>query len=148
MASVKMVNYLESSPRVRKVFDDIMTTRKSKYVNNIWRVLANYPPILESFWSQVKAIMIKPSRIDPLTKELIYLAVSITNNCDYCINSHTAGARSKGMDDEILGELNAIVGLANAGNRYTQGYQVPVDSIFRDESAHEKWSLKKKKTKG
>jgi len=100
-------------------------------VNNIWRALAVHPPLLKRFWSQMKQVMVQDSRIDPLTKEFIYLAVSITNNCDYCINSHIAAARKKGMDDETLAELVEIVALANAGNRLTQGLQVEVDERFR-----------------
>ena len=118
---VNLVNYSEATPEVREIFDDIMETRQSNYVNNIWRVLASHPPLLKQFWGQMKETMIKPSRLDPLTKELIYLAVSITNNCEYCINSHTAGARTKGLDEEILGELNAIVSLANAGTVLQKG---------------------------
>ncbi len=91
----------------------------------------------------MKEVMIKPSRLDPLTKELIYLAVSITNNCTYCINSHTAAARKKGLDDEILGELNAIVSLANAGNRLTEGYQVPVDEMFQPKTKQNRWKMPK-----
>ena len=89
----------------------------------------------------MKEVMIKPSRLDPLTKELIYLAVSITNNCEYCINSHTAAARNKGLDDEVLGELNAIVSLANAGNKLTEGYQLPIDDMFVSFEAQSDWSV-------
>lgn len=144
---VNLVNYSEATPEVREIFDDIMETRQSNYVNNIWRVLASHPPLLKQFWGQMKETMIKPSRLDPLTKELIYLAVSITNNCEYCINSHTAGARTKGLDEEILGELNAIVSLANAGNRLTEGYQVPVDKIFISKAKQNNWKHIEKKTK-
>ncbi len=139
MAQVKLANYAEASPAARKVFDDIMATRNSDYVNNIWRALAVHPPLLERFWSLMKAVMVKPSRLDPLTKELIYLAVSITNNCGYCINSHTAAARKKGLDDEMLAELNEIVALANAGNRLTQGLQVPVDAAFKPNYRDTAW---------
>ena len=105
---VDLVNYADATPEVREVFDDIMKTRESDFINNIWRALASHPPLLKQFWGHMKETMLKPSRLDPLTKELIYLAVSITNNCEYCINSHTAAARKKGLDDEVLGELNAI----------------------------------------
>jgi len=130
---VNLVNYEDATPEVKEIFDDIMETRQSEYVNYIWRALASHPPLLKQFWTQMKEVMIKPSRLDPLTKELIYLAVSITNSCTYCINSHTASARKKGLDDEMLGELNAIVALANAGNRLTEGYQIPVDEMFQSE---------------
>ena len=141
MALVKLANYADAAPQARAVFDDIMATRDSEYVNHIWRALAAHPPLLERFWGQMKEIMIKPSRLDPMTKELIYLAVSITNDCTYCINTHTAAARKKGMDDEILGELNEIVALANAGNRLTSGLQVEVDEFFEQKHKYSKWKL-------
>jgi len=141
MALVKLVNYADAAPEARAVFDDIMATRDSEYVNHIWRALAAHPPLLKRFWGQMKEIMVKPSRLDPLTKELIYLAVSITNDCTYCINSHTAAARKKGLDDGILGELNEIVALANAGNRLTSGLQVEVDEVFEQTHKVSKWKL-------
>ena len=131
MAQVKLVQDKDASPDVKAVFDDIRRSRDTDYVNNIWRALAVHPPLLKRFWSQMKQVMVQDSRIDPLTKEFIYLAVSITNNCEYCINSHIAAARKKGMDDETLAELVEIVALANAGNRLTQGLQVEVDERFR-----------------
>ena len=131
MAQVKLVQDSEASAEVRAVFDDIRKSRNTDYVNNIWRALAAHPPVLKRFWSQMKEIMVKESRIDALTKEYIYLAVSITNNCEYCINSHIAAARKKGMDNATLAELVEIVALANAGNRLTQGLQVEVDERFR-----------------
>lgn len=131
MAQVKLVQDKDASADVRAVFDDIRRSRNTDYVNNIWRALAVHPPLLKRFWSQMKQVMVQDSRIDALTKEFIYLAVSITNNCDYCINSHIAAARKKGMDDETLAELVEIVALANAGNRLTQGLQVEVDERFR-----------------
>jgi AhpD family alkylhydroperoxidase len=131
MAQVKLVQDAEASAEVREVFDDIRKSRNTDYVNNIWRALAAHPPLLKRFWNQMKEIMVKESRIDALTKEYIYLAVSITNNCDYCINSHIAAARKKGMDDATLAELVEIVALANAGNRLTQGLQVEVDERFK-----------------
>jgi AhpD family alkylhydroperoxidase len=145
MAQVKLANYADAKPAARKVFDDIMATRNSDYVNNIWRALAVHPPLLERFWGLMKEVMVKPSRLDPLTKELIYLAVSITNNCGYCINSHTAQARKKGLDDEVLAELNEIVALANAGNRLTQGLQVPVDEVFRTAHKDKAWKAPARK---
>ena len=131
MAQVKLVQDKDASAAVKSVFDDIRTTRNTDYVNNIWRALAIHPPLLKRFWSQMKEVMVKDSRIDPLAKEFIYLAVSITNNCEYCINSHIAAARKKGMDDQTLAELVEIVALANAGNRLTQGLQVEVDERFK-----------------
>ena len=143
-ALVKLVNYSEATKEAREVFDDIMKTRDTEFVNNVWRALASYPPALKHFWENMKDVMLKPSRLDPLTKELIYLAVSITNNCTYCINTHTAAARKKGLDDELLGELNEIVALANAGNRLVIGYQVPVDEVFASKQKATHW--KKPKT--
>jgi AhpD family alkylhydroperoxidase len=131
MAQVKLVQDQDASPEVKAVFDDIRKTRDTDYVNNIWRALAVNPPMLKRFWGQMKDIMVKESRIDAMTKEFIYLAVSITNNCEYCINSHIAAARKKGMDDQTLAELVEIVALANAGNRLTQGLQVEVDERFK-----------------
>lgn len=142
MAQVKLINYDEASREVREVFDDIMQTRKTDYINNIWRALAVNPPLLRRFWSQMKEVMVKPSRLDPLTKELIYLAVSITNSCDYCINSHTFAARKHGLDDEMLAEFNEIVALANAGNRLTAGLQVEPDERFVPPHADTPWSIK------
>lgn len=143
MAQVKLVNYDEATPEVRAVFDDIMKTRKTDYINNIWRALAVHPPLLKRFWGQMKEVMVKPSRLDPLTKELIYLAVSVTNNCEYCINSHGAAARRHGMDDAMLAEFNEIVALANAGNRLTMGLQVEVDERYKPDQPARPWSLGK-----
>ncbi len=131
MAQVKLVQDKDASPEVKAVFDDIRRSRNTDYVNNIWRALAVHPPLLKRFWGQLKQVIVEDSRIDPLTKEFIYLAVSITNNCEYCISSHIAAARKKGMDDQTLAELVEIVALANAGNRLTQGLQVEVDERFR-----------------
>lgn len=143
MAIVRLVNYVDADPEVRAVFDDIMKTRDSDYVNNIWRALAIHPPLLKRFWEQMKSVMVKPSRLDPLTKELIYLAVSVTNNCEYCVNSHTFAARKHGLDDATLAEFNEIVALANAGNRLTTGLQVEVDERFKPNQPAKPWSLKK-----
>ena len=147
MALVKLANYKDAAPEAQAVFDDIMATRDSDYVNHIWRALAAHPPMLKRFWGQMKDIMLKPSRLDPLTKELIYLAVSISNDCTYCINSHTTAARTKGMDDEVLGELNEIVALANAGNRLTSGLQVEVDGVFTQKHKYSKWKAPKRAKK-
>jgi AhpD family alkylhydroperoxidase len=145
MAQVKLVNYDEASNEARAVFDDIMKTRNTDYINNIWRALASNPPVLKRFWGQMKEIMVKPSRLDPLTKELIYLAVSINNNCDYCINSHTFAARKHGLDDEMLAELAEVVAIANAGNRLTIALQVEPDERFKPRHTDKAWSVKKEK---
>jgi AhpD family alkylhydroperoxidase len=144
MAQVKLVNYGEATAEVRAVFDDIMKTRNSDYINNIWRALAVHPPLLKRFWSQMKEVMVKPSKLDPLTKELIYLAVSVNNNCEYCITSHTFAARKHGLDDAMLAEFNEIVALANAGNRLTMGLQVEPDERFKPTHADTPWSVGKK----
>jgi AhpD family alkylhydroperoxidase len=120
----------ESNPRVKAVFDDIRATRRTDYVNNLWRALAFDPALLESTWAEVKRVMGAPGAIDPLTKEMIYVAVSIANACGYCIHSHTAAARAKGMTDAQHGELLAIVALAARTNHLATGLQVPVDRAF------------------
>ncbi|MCA3132094.1 MAG: carboxymuconolactone decarboxylase family protein [Rhodocyclaceae bacterium] len=130
MAMVKLVEYAQASPEVRAVFDDIMATRKVDWVNNIWKALAVHPPTLARVWGQVKEVMGPGGRLDPLTKELIYMAVSMTNNCEYCIKSHGAAARAKGMDEAVFGELAAIVALANQTNRLAIAYQVEADERF------------------
>ncbi|MFN8753902.1 MAG: carboxymuconolactone decarboxylase family protein [Betaproteobacteria bacterium] len=127
---VKLVEYAQASPEVRAVFDDIMATRKVDWVNNIWKALAVHPPTLARVWGQVKEVMGPGGRLDPLTKELIYMAVSMTNNCEYCIKSHGAAARAKGMDEAVFGELAAIVALANQTNRLAIAYQVEADERF------------------
>ena len=127
--SAKLIEYADASPRVRAVYDDIMATRKTDWVNNFWKVLARDPPTLERIWSNVKQVM-APGALDPLTKELIYVAVSVTNNCRYCIASHSTSARNKGMTEEQFAELMAVVGLANETNRLVNGYDVPVDARF------------------
>jgi len=132
MPLVKMIDYNDASADVKVVYDDIMTTRKTDWVNNFWKVLANYPATLKRIWSNIKAVM-APGKLDPLTKEMIYVAVSVTNNCEYCIHSHTASARAKGMTDEMFHELLAVVGLANETNRLANGYQIPVDIQFKGE---------------
>ncbi len=127
--STKPIEYADASPRVRAVYDDIMATRKTDWVNNFWKVLANDPATLERIWANIKQVM-GPGALDPLTKELLYVAVSVTNSCRYCIASHSAGARGKGMTDAQFAELMAIVGLANETNRLANGYDVPVDPRF------------------
>lgn len=130
MASVKLIEYAEATAEVRAVYDDIIATRKIDHVNNFWKALASHPPTLRRTWETLKSVM-APGALDPLTKEMLYLAVSATNGCDYCIASHTASARRHGMTDEMLGELLAVVGMANETNRLANGYQVEIDTLFR-----------------
>ena len=130
MPMTTMVEYAEASPEVRAVYDEIMTARKTDWINNFWKVLASHPPTLRRMWDNVKQVM-APGSLDPLTKELIYVAVSVTNNCEYCIHSHTSAARAKGMTDGMLAELLAVVGLANDTNRLANGYVIPVDDQFK-----------------
>ena len=130
MTTVKLIEYEDASPSVRQVYDDIMATRKTNWVNNFWKALATQPELLRRTWDGVKAAM-APGALDPLTKEMVYIAVSATNACDYCTNSHTAAARSKGMTDEMLSELMAVVGMANQTNALANGFQVEVDPAFR-----------------
>jgi AhpD family alkylhydroperoxidase len=120
----------EADARVKAVFDDIRATRKTDFINNLWRSLAFDPALLESTWSEVKALMATPTQLDPLTKELIYIAVSVANSCSYCVHSHTAAARAKGMTDAQHAELLAIIGLAAKTNHLANGLQVPVDRAF------------------
>src|SRR5215469_15667807 len=129
MASVKLIEYKDASPEVRAVYDDIMTTRQTDWINNFWKVLANDPVTLRRTWESIKEIM-RPGALDTLTKELIYVAVSTTNQCPYCIASHTAGARKAGMTEAMFGELMAVVGMANETNRLANGYRVPIDAAF------------------
>ena len=130
MPMAKMVEYADASPEVRAVYEDIMAVRKTDWVNNFWKVLASHPPTLRRMWDNVKQVM-GPGSLDPLTKELVYVAVSVTNSCEYCIHSHTAAARAKGMSEDMLAELLAVVGLANETNRLANGYRIPVDDQFR-----------------
>ena len=125
------IEYADASAEVRAVYDDIMATRKTDWVNNFWKVLAHDPPTLRRIWSNIKQVM-APGALDPLTKELIYLAVSVTNGCRYCLASHGAGARAKGMTEQQLSELMAVIGLANETNRLATGYDVPVDARFTE----------------
>ncbi len=120
----------EFDPRVKAVFDDIRATRKTDFINNLWRTLAFDPALLESTWAEVKRLMATPTALDPLTKEMIYIAVSIANACGYCIHSHTAAAKAKGMTDAQHAELLAIVALAAKTNHLATGLQVPVDEAF------------------
>ncbi len=123
------IDYADASAEVRAVYDDIMATRKTDWVNNFWKVLAHDPPTLRRLWSNIKQVM-GPGAIDPLTKEMLYLAVSASNGCRYCIVSHSAAARLKGMSEAQYNELLAIVGLANETNRLVTALDVQVDSRF------------------
>ena len=130
MPMVKMTDYAEAAPAVRAVYDDIMATRKIDWINNFWKVIAHHPPTLKRTWESVKEVM-APGALDPLVKEMLYIAVSATNNCEYCIASHTASARKQGLTDAQLGELLAVVGMANETNRLANGYRVEVDERFK-----------------
>ena len=125
----KPIEYRDAPPEVRAVFDDIKRTRKVEDVNNFWKYLSNDPATLKRTWQSIKEIM-APGALDPLTKEMIYLAVSVTNGCAYCIASHTAAARKAGMSDAMFGEVMAVTGMANETNRLANGYRVPVDARF------------------
>ncbi|MEP4421776.1 MAG: carboxymuconolactone decarboxylase family protein [Nitratireductor sp.] len=129
---VKPIDYADASPEVRAVYDDIMATRKTDWINNFWKVLAHDPAQLKRVWEGLKAVM-APGALDPLTKELIYVAVSATNGCEYCSYSHTAAARAKGMNEAMLMELLAVVGMANETNRLANGLRPPVDPAFLPE---------------
>jgi AhpD family alkylhydroperoxidase len=130
MATLGMVEYESASAEVKAVYDDIMATRKVDWINNFWKALAADPVTLRRTWESIKQIM-APGALDPLTKEMVYLAVSTTNQCGYCIASHTAAARKGGMTDAMFAELMAVVGMANETNRIVTGYQVEIDERFR-----------------
>lgn len=125
-----MIEYADAPPEVRAVYDDIMATRGVDWINNFWKALAHHPPTLERVWGQVKSVMAPGGALDPVVKEMLYVAVSATNGCDYCVASHTAAARKAGMTDAMLGELMAVVGLANQTNALAQATRVPVDPAF------------------
>jgi AhpD family alkylhydroperoxidase len=129
MATLGLIEYIDASPEVRAVYDDIMATRKTDWINNFWKALAHDPATLRRTWQSVKEIM-APGALDALTKEMIYVAVSATNQCGYCIASHTAAARKAGMTDAMLAEVLAVVGMANESNRLASGYQVEIDDRF------------------
>jgi|ERR1700728_305963 len=129
MSSREPIEYRDASPPVRAVFDDIKRTRRIEDVNNFWKYLARDPATLRRTWESLKEIM-APGALDAVTKEMIYLAVSVTNGCGYCIASHTAAARKAGMSDVMFGELMAVVGMANETNRLANGYRVPIDPAF------------------
>ena len=130
MATVKLIEYENAGPEVRAVYDDIMRTRKIDWINNFWKALANHPPTLRRTWESLKEVM-APGALDPLTKEMLYLAVSAAHNCEYCTYSHTAGARRAGMTEAMLGELMAVVAMASETNALANTYRVPVDERFR-----------------
>jgi len=130
MATLGLIEYQDASPEVREVYDDIMTTRKTDWINNFWKALAHDPVTLRRTWQSIKEIM-APGALDPLTKEMLYVAVSVTNQCGYCIASHTVAARKAGMTDAMFAELMAVVGMANETNRLASGYQVEIDERFR-----------------
>jgi AhpD family alkylhydroperoxidase len=129
MATLGLIEYDAATSEVRAVYDDIMTTRKIDSVNNFWKALAHDPVTLRRTWQSIKEIM-APGALDPLTKEMLYVAVSVTNQCGYCIASHTAAARKAGMTDAMFAELMAVVGMANETNRLASGYQVEIDERF------------------
>ncbi|GAB6052302.1 carboxymuconolactone decarboxylase family protein [Magnetospira thiophila] len=135
MAIQPLIEYETASPEVRAVYDDIMQTRQVKWVNNFWKVLANDPATLKRTWESIKQVM-APGALDPLTKEMLYVAVSIANNCNYCINSHTAAARKKGMSEAMLSELIAVVGMAAETNHLANALRIEVDEAFVDGGRH------------
>ncbi|SRR6266404_5242304 len=130
MATLGMIEYKDASPEVRAVYDDIMATRKTDWINNFWKALANDPATLKRTWADIMQIM-APGTLDALTKEMIYVAVSVTNQCGYCIASHTSSARNKGMTNDMFREMMAVVGMANETNRLSAGYQIEIDQQFK-----------------
>jgi AhpD family alkylhydroperoxidase len=134
MATLGLIEYSDAGAEVRAVYDDIMAVRQTDWINNFWKALANDPATLRRTWESIKQIM-APGALDALTKELIYLAVSASNQCPYCIASHTASARKAGMSDAMFAELMAVVGMANETNRLSSGYQVEIDERFRTPAA-------------
>ena len=130
MATLGLIEYEDAGAEVRAVYDDIMLTRGTTWINNFWKALAHDPATLRRTWNSIKEIM-APGALDPVTKEMVYLAVSTTNQCGYCIASHTAAARKAGMTEAMFAELMAVVGIANETNRLASGYQVQIDEQFR-----------------
>jgi len=129
MTIVTLIEYDQANAEVRAVYDDIMETRRTDWINNFWKALANDPPTLRRIWESIKQVM-APGALDPLTKELIYFAISASNGCAYCTASHGAAAKRLGMSRDMLGEVMAIVGMANETNSLANGYRVPVDERF------------------
>ena len=134
MATVPLLSDDEADARARAVFDDIRARRGTDYVNNFWRALAHDPATLEATWARLQHVM-APGALDPLVKEMLYVAVSTANGCEYCIHSHTAAARAKGMSDEMHGELLAVIGMAAQTNALVTALQVPVDDVFKADGA-------------
>jgi AhpD family alkylhydroperoxidase len=130
MATLGLIEYTDASPEVRAVYDDIMAARKTDWINNFWKALANDPVTLRRTWQSIREIM-APGALDAVTKEMVYLAVSATNQCPYCIASHSVSARKAGMTDQMFTELMAVVGMANETNRLSSGYQVEIDERFK-----------------
>jgi AhpD family alkylhydroperoxidase len=130
MTTSGLIEYANAGPEVRAIYDDIMATRQTDWINNFWKALARDPATLKRTWKSIKQIM-APGALDALTKEMIYVAVSVTNQCGYCIASHTAAARKKGMSEAMFAELMAVVGMANETNRLAAGYQVEIDEQFK-----------------
>ncbi len=130
MSTFGLIEYNEASAEVRAIYDDIMATRNTDWINNFWKAIAHDPATLRRTWESLKAIM-GPGALDPVMKELIYVAVSVTNNCHYCIASHTASAFKKGMTPEMFKELQAVIGMANETNKIVTGYQVEIDERFK-----------------
>lgn len=130
MSIVRLVEYAEAAPEARAVYDEIMQARGTDWINNFWKALAHDPALLRRTWENVKQVM-APGALDPLVKEMVYVAVSATNGCEYCTYSHTAAARKKGMSEAMLMELMAVVGLANQTNRLANGLRIPVDPQFK-----------------
>jgi AhpD family alkylhydroperoxidase len=133
MSLFGFIEYKDASPEVRAVYDDIMATRKTDWINNFWKSIAHDPATLKRTWESIKQIM-APGALDPLTKEMIYVAVSTSNGCEYCIASHTVSARKAGMTDAQFKELMAVVGMANETNRLVKGYQVEIDDRFKPQT--------------
>ena len=130
MATFGLIEYADANPEVRAVYDDIMATRKTDWINNFWKALAHDPAVLRRTWEDTKQLM-APGALDAVTKELIYLAVSVTNGCPYCVAAHTVSARKKGMTEEMFHEMMSVVALANANNRLANGYQIEIDDQFK-----------------
>jgi AhpD family alkylhydroperoxidase len=130
MSTLGFIEYADAGSEVRAVYDDIRATRKTDVINNFWKALAHDPATLKRTWESIKQIM-SPGALDPLTKELIYIAVSVTNQCGYCVASHTVSAQNKGMTDAMFKEMMAVVGMANETNKLVTGYQVEIDPEFK-----------------
>ena len=131
MATLGTIEYADAGPEVKAVYDDIMAVRQTDYINNFWKALAHDPITLKRTWESIKQIMGPGGAVDPLVKEMVYIAVSVTNQCGYCIASHTAAARKGGMSDAMFAELMAVVGMANETNKLVTGYQVEIDERFK-----------------